>query len=363
MYLGFAVVALKRSFQVNVLAYQGLMDVYSISTYERYVKIYWPRMKSDIFSVLTIIVLNCVTSLSVPLMAGGGKSYNLELLIYEQTIIEGNWAVASVLAAIQFFMLLVMVRFLNYGESTTNVTSRLTHKVKDSLPAIVFLSLYVILFVGGFIFQSLKVVSLVDLDKYFDFAIIFLRTLVFFMPFLLVFLTFIFLMTFLFYYGSNLQFISYFLLPSTTLIGFALYILFPMPSNPFDDVIKMAIGVNIAYSAMAWKVYIQPQLEKLKSQILVARIYRINFIKSLNKIIYPQIKQQLLVCIFVLMLVFVFEFAIAKASGVQLKLSGMFIADLVSTYRLQYGFAFSTFALIILGLGYWLFKKGSDGAN
>lgn len=361
MYLGFAVISLKKSFQIQIAGYHSLMEVYGISHYDRYRKIYWPRMKTDIFYVFIIIVMNCMTSLSVPLLAGGGKSYSLELFIYQQTVVDGNWAATSVLAIAQFVLLFFMSKMIGSHQTDSNIKEAIAYKKKSSFLASAVLYFYSIFFVGGFVFQSLKSFFSISIESYLTLALVFLRTIVFFVPTGALFLLLVFLMIYLFYRHVDLKFLTYFMLPSATVIGFSLYLFFSLPSSPIEDLAKTTLGFNIAYAIVVWQIYILPQLQRLKFQITISHVFQLGFLRTLKHVIWPQLRNQILFSFLILLLIFMFEFALVKAAGVQIKLTGTLIADLVSSYRLNYGFAYSSLILLFLGIFYGLLKRGANG--
>ncbi len=350
-YFGFSTVALYNAYNALVDRYQGLISIYNLSWCDRYFKIYLPLLKQDIINIFLIIILGCFSSLSVPLLADGGRGANIELLIYESIYINGQWVTASVVAIIQVGIMLLIGFYLNQKKSYEPLvklsTSEKHKKVNLSLSLFI---LYIAIYILGYLWQVIR--SLIHfnqeqfyLDEFFtSLSHSFVLSLFSIAIFLLLTLSIIYLK----HIKAASEFLMYFLLPSSTVVGFSLYLLFSIKDSIILDLIKVGIGLNLIYSLALYKTYIQPAFTSLQSQMDIARLYSLDFKTTLLKIILPQLKNSLLIACNILFIFSFCEFALMKSSGAQGLFSGVFIERLISTYRLDQGFIYSSIILIIV---------------
>jgi hypothetical protein len=94
-------------------------------------------------------------------------------------------------------------------------------------------------------------------------------------------------MTYFVYKKINYYHLFYFMLPSTTLVGFSLYLVFPEQPTSFIDILKVAMALNLVYSLVLFKSYVLPEILSLESQFSVARVYSVSFYNVLKKVILP----------------------------------------------------------------------------
>ncbi len=352
-YFGFSTVALYNAYNALIGRYSGIVGIYNISWWDRYFKIYIPILKQDVINVFLIIILGCFSSLSVPLLAGGGRGANVELLIYESIYINGQWATASVVAIIQIILMLGLGFYLNQKNTltTSSFAAPSPSTKKLNVSAVLFI-LYIASYIGGYIFQVAQSLMKVNLQQlhFNEFVTALSNSLILSVFTIVLFLILIIAIIYLIYIKAQSRFIMYFLLPSSTVVGFSLYLLFSERFSMIMDVVKISLGLNLIYCIALYKSYIQPQFSSIQTQLDVCRIYGLTFHSSLMQVILPQLKKSLVISGNILFIFSFCEFALIKAVGAQNLFSGVFIERLISTYHLDQGFIYSFIVLCLVFL-------------
>lgn len=357
-YFGFSTVALYNAYQALVSKYSAISSIYNISWSRRYLKIYLPLLTQDLVNIFLIITLGCFSSLSVPLLAGGGRGANIELLIYDSIYIQGQWVTASVVALIQFTLMFAIGFYLNQKSSLSNPSfsgSELKNNSKINL-SFILLVLYIGSYFLGYVFQLIRSLFTVQYQNlYFnEFLTALTNSLLLSLFALFLFLVLAVIIFYLNFIQAQNKFFMNFILPSSTVVGFSLYLLFKESSSLKLDVLKMALGLNLIYFLALFKSYIRPQFLNLHSQLQVCRIYGLSFFKSLQHVIAPQLKKSLVLSCQILFIFSFCEFALVKAAGSQHLFSGVFVERLISTYHLDQGFIFSFLILSLVFIFFYI---------
>lgn len=287
-YFGMSTLILLNAYTALVGKYSHLIKIYNISLIDRYLKIYLPELFKDIITVFLIIVLGCFASLSVPLLAGGGRGTNVEMYIYESVFINGNWGTAAAMALLQMTIIFILGFYLNrisyFGSGRVDSDTFKTKKINLSL---VFFLFYIGFYVVGYFYQLIKSLTKINLSNFYYSEFLVSLSNSFLLSFLTVSVFAIILVSllFIFFMQTKSYFLIYFLLPSTTIIGLSLYLVFPERAHIIIDALKIALGINLIYTLVLYKSYIQPQLINIQSQLDVARIYNLTFQQSLVSVI------------------------------------------------------------------------------
>ena len=291
-------------------------------------------------------MISCFSSLSIPLIASGGRSTNFELFIYETIFIQNDWNSAIVLALIQALVLLCLGFFSNLMRSTTMATPINEFKLKSPL-SLGFVAIYLLVYFGVFIFKTIPALFLVNWSsfQYFTFIFALSNSLQLFISLAVLFSVFTVAMVFLSYQRNAVGFFRLFLTPSSVIVGFAYYLYFSVGSHTID-LVKMVLGLFVISSFGLFFNFMSPQLEQLRNQMMIANVFNIKFNIFLKNILWPQIKQPYLICISILLLISLTDFAVVKAVGSQTETLGTFIFSYVSSYRLEWSFVFCFFTLV-----------------
>lgn len=350
-YFGMSTLILYNSYSALIRKYEHLVKIYNIPLRKRYLKIYLPEMAKDILTVFLIIVLGCFSSLSVPLLAGGGRGVNIEVLIYESVFINGQWGTAALMALIQMTIMLALGLYLNQinymgsgREAMLNSSDR-----SWNLSLFIFLS-SLGMYIFGYFYQVIKSVFKVNWAELYsgEFATALGHSFILAVLAVGIFSILLVGLFYLFYRKVKANILFYFLLPSTTVVGLSLYLLFSERASVLMDALKIALGLNLIYALALYKSYIYPHFSNIKSQLDIARIYNVNFYQSLKSVIWPQLKMPILLGASILTIFSFCEFALIKAAGSQTLFTGIFIERLISSYRLELGFIYSFMVLSLV---------------
>ena len=354
-YFGFCTVALYNAYMALVERYSGVVGIYNISWWDRYFKIYFPLLKQDLLNIFLIIMLGCFSNLSAPLLAGGGRGANVELLIYESIFINGQWGTAFLVAIIQIMLMLGLGFYLGQKNQTgSNTFALVSQKSKKTNLSFYIFTFYIASYIFGYVFQVIQSLFKVNYEHLYwsEFATALLNSLMLSFFSIAIFLILVITIIYLKYIKVASDWIMYFILPSSTVVGFALYLLFSEQGSVAMDVFKIGLGLNLIYGLALYKSYIQPQFFSIESQLDVCSIYGLRFSAALKQVILPQLKKSLVISGNILFIFSFCEFALIKATGAQNLFSGVFIERLISTYRLEQGFIYS---FMIIGLVFLFF--------
>lgn len=227
-------------------------------------------------------------------------------------------------------------------------------KTKKVNLSFILFGLYIASYILGYVFQVARSLFKVNFGQLYlsEFAMALSNSFLLSLFSITIFLAAVISLIYLSYIKARSQFLMYFILPSSTVVGFSLYLLFAEKSSTPMEVFKVSLGLNLIYALALFKSYIQPQFTSIQSQLDVCRIYGLNFSSALKQVIIPQLKKQLVICANILFIFSFCEFALIKAAGSQSLFSGVFIERLISTYRLEQGFIYS---FIVLGLVFIFF--------
>ncbi len=365
-YFGYFFVSLSEAIESKLGQQFVVKELYGISNLRFTFQIVWPQIRKEFLNLSLIVFIGCFSSLSVPLVASGGRSVNFELFIYEIIFISNDWNSAVVLALIQAAMLLVMGLWMRRFSVKSDAVQFNEFKLK-SFPSAVTVTFYLIVYFGSLFYFTAAALTSVRWDAL-DLNQMLLalgQSLVLFSWLAAAFTGFLVGLIFLTYQRKSLGVFRFFLTPSSIIVGFAFYLFFSV-GQPFIDLLKMTLGLFVVYSFGLFFNFIAPKLELLEKQILTAKIYNIEFKDCLKSVLWPQLYDKYFLCLSILLLVSLTDFAVIKAVGSQTETLGTFIYNYISSYRLQWAFVFSFMTLIVwlvflnvLRWGFYVLNKKS----
>jgi thiamine transport system permease protein len=357
MHIGFAAIYVADALEKKLNHLDLVSRVYGISRFSFYQKIVLPTLKNDFLILGSIIFLSCLSSLSVPLLAGGGKGTNLEVYIYEKIFIEQNWSEALILSGIQFFLLFFIGKFIfnkNKDKNKIDMTNRYSlQKLKSKTAAIVLISVLTI-YIFGYLYKVIDVFLDTDLFSIFDseFFSAWINSVIVFAGFFFVSLVMLIFLLYALFKGFKPKALNLFLYPSTILVGFSFYLLAPVSA----DYQKMIFGLVILFFAGLYQSYISAGQLKIESHILICRIYKIHFSDFLKDIFWKQSKKNILFLASLIYLISISEFALFKASGVQIQTVGTLTELYLNSYRMNQAYVISFFSLGTWCIFYFLLR-------
>lgn len=357
--LGFVTVVLHDAATQKLAHVSMISELYSLSKLQFYSKIYLPTLKSDLLLCFFMVFIFCISSFSVPLIVGGGKGTNLEVLIYEKIFIEQNIAAAFSVCLVQALMVFILSYFfLKNKKSTPNMVFNRNY-LKSYVGAFLII-VYLFVYFAGYVQGLWHSISYVDfVAQYFseilDATVFTTRTFLSYliMNFILLIVWVVHYVKFKkFYLASNLLYFS------TAMLGFSLYLFLPVREN--YDAFKIVYASCVLFFPMLFKLFLQKPIEEMKHQIQIAQVFGLSDIKIVFKVILMQMKRPLATWGAFLAIWFISEYALLKSLGMQNKTLGLLTEGFLSSYRLQAAYLLSLYILIywilLLTIGYIFFK-------
>ena len=346
--LGLTAVLLAEAIKTKCLKYAIVSEVYSISRLRFKLQVLLPLLRSDLLNIFFLIFAFCISSFSIPLMAGGGKGINLEILIYEKIFIETNWEQAFALGLFQTAFIF-FIGFLLSDKTYSSTTPQYENNYLKSYLGLGLVAAYLLFYLGGYAKGLLS--SLVYLDFLALYVDEIIKALGFSLLSVLIFTVVQFALLYFWlrdYLNSKtfnpaLNLVSL----STVVIGFAFYLAFPANKN--WDLLKLVLAISILSFTTLFKLFLEKPIAGLQKQISVAQVYGLSHNNIIFEIIFKQIKPNLNLYFFVSSLWFVSDYAISKATGVQTMTIGLMSESFLTSYRLPVAFLL-TFLIFIFVL-------------
>ena len=348
VHLGFSTVYISNILLNKIKNLAIVSEIYNIKKIDFYSRIMVPLVYKELAVLGLIIFLSCLSSLSIPLIAGGGKGANLEMYIFEKIFIDQKWTQAIILSIIQGLFLFLISKFIfNHQKLDLKNNSFVSSRYLISRTAAMGLIIYLMTYVLGYLFKTAEVLMSSNLAEIFaaDFWIAFRNSIFIFLSLACLFFGFSLYIFYSLYQNKKINALSLFLSPSTVLIGFGLYLL--LPANQFSfDFLKINIGISILFFVGLYKIYLLPSVDQIRSQVIQCRIYNVRFYDFLIRIVWPQISSQIIFVISMLYLIAVSEFALMKAAGSQILTVGTLTESYLKSYRMDQAYVLSFFSLI-----------------
>lgn len=364
IYMGFAAAMLCEVISDQLGRLGFVSEIYNIKKVTFLRKILFPMTSKAAYGIFAVIFVSVLTSFTVPLLVGGGRGTNFEVLIYEKVFIDQNWSLAIGLSLLQMCFIFIFSNVIK-ATSTLGVNDFYPTKLTASKVGLAVLCAYLFVYTSGYFKLLTSAFQIYYMSEIFNFDMILAvkESLVFYFLTMVMFFGVLTLVIFLKFHFQKIKFLNMFLTPSSVLMGFSLYLLFPH-NNINLDYVKMAWLITIISFLSIYKMTAESRLDQFEKQMFVARINGLSFFKFLMKILIPQTKKMIF---YICSLVFVFcisEFALIKTSGAQIKTLGVMMAAYLSSYRIEGAFVISLVILtlwfifsLILGASLGLHKK------
>lgn len=346
MNLGFSVLQISTAIKEKVGAMAVASEVYGISKKHFRRKILLPLIASDLKLNFILIFLFCLASLAVPLAAGGGKGTNLEVLIYEKVFIDQSWDIAWLLIAVQGGLIFLLSALYLKPQSTFHRTFQPHIYLKSKISLLGLIS-YLIIFTFGYFVNLMHAFSYLDslIDFQSEILQITVDSLKIVTVVLVVFSTILFLWILDYVIRLKLNRARHLISVSTVLVGFSFYLVFPQ-TKPFDF-IKLPLAYCILFFPGLFKMFFEKKMVQLHPEIAIAKIYNINLISIIFKIIFPQIRLALWMSASLVLVWVLSDFAIARALGTQTATIGLQAQNFLASYRLESAYLLSFYILLI----------------
>ncbi len=321
----------------------------------------WPDLKLNFF----LVFLFCFSSLSIPLVAGGGHGTNLEVLIFEKIFIDMNWDSAWALMLLQTGSVFIF-SYLFLKDKVYAFSEFSMHSFYKSKLGGLGLIVYLLLFLGGYGLSLVTSIAAID-DISLYAAEIWSATKNSLVLLIFVLLAcFSLLILWIADYVQNLKhnvalnFISV----STVLVGFSFYVWLPQGAG--YDLWKIPFAFSILFFPMLFKIFFEKKISQMRGQILAAKLFGISTRNIIFEIILNQCARTLFLSVSLLAILSLSDFAISRALGAQTKTLGLLTENFLSSYRLDAAYLLSGIILIVwIFLSLFLYQaiKGIYGAN
>lgn len=346
--LGFCTLLTYSATQERMGNLSLVSEIYSLGRMKFLSKIYFPLLRRDLITHFFIVFLFCLSSFSIPLMAGAGRGTNLEVLIYEKIFIEQKWSVAFSLSLLQAILIFIFSYFV-FNNKAKPTDSFVSGNYLKFAPGLGLISLYLLFYVGGYARGLFSARS--HLPFLWEYIAELGSVTWFTTKALFVYLVFNILLLGLwlqdFLLNKKFNLAINLISVSTVLVGFVFYLVFP--NSREYDLIKITLGMSILFFPGLFKFFLQNSIEKLNKQIRVAQIYNLPKLQIIIEIILRQIIKPLYLWLSFIIILFIGEFALLRAMGVQNQTLGLLTQGFLSSYRLPLAYLMSLYLLI-----YWL---------
>jgi thiamine transport system permease protein len=357
VYVGFAASVLSGEVmtQMGRLGFVG--QVYGLSKFKFHTQVLFPIVGRSAVFVFAAVFVQALTSFTIPLLVGGGRGVNFEVLIFEKIFIEQKWSMAVGLSILQLSLVAVLALCLRARKdvvASSFVPSRLV-----SLNVGVFgLVLYLLLYFWGYLKLVFWMTNIYYFNQIFSesFYTAVWQSFIFFFFVLALFFILYCAVLYLRYQLKSVRFLNFFLTPSSVLVGFACYLLLPANSMIFDF-LKLALVFCIVGFVSFFKSIFENQMQLFDQQMKVARSFGLSFSKFIFTIYFPQIKKSLHYAVSLIFIFSISEYGLVKASGAGIKTLGTEMAAYLSSYRIE-----GAFVISIVILAVWLVTTLISGA-
>ena len=345
--LGLASVLIHQAATQVIGPYAVVSQVFALGRFTFLLKIWWPLMRSHLLSAFMMIFVFCFCSFSVPIIAGGGRSTNFEMLIFEKIFIESNWSLASTLCLLQILLVTVLSVSLIRDPPEVHRELKVGSYVRAK-PMLALIFAYLGLYWGVYIKGVAG--SLMQFDFLIQFRDQLLQAFLFSAKALALFtaLNLVLLYAWLYHYvrsGQTWHKLIHFVSTSTLVMGFSFYLIFAL--RPSYDLPKLVLAASILFFITLLKVFLQKPVESLRRQIQVAQIFGLSSSTIIIEVIVRQLKPQFFLWFFVISLWFMSDYAVSKAVGLQNLSLGTLAESFLTSYRMQLAYAM-TFLIFIL---------------
>jgi len=360
IYLGFCTIFLADSIEAKISNYAVTADIYNFSSWQFLFRVLLPLIKKDLLILTFIIFAGCFSSFTVPLLVGGGKGTNLEVLIYEKIFIDLDWIAACLLALLQGLLLFAMSFYLNRTHKAVTIQFKRSRFLSSKISAGILLAL-ICVYLGAFTYQLVEVLFDENFWSFFwtetksEVLQALLHSTLLFFIFSILFSLFFLWICYRIYKQKRLRFLNIFLRPSTMIIGFLFYLLLPVNSF-YIDLLKVTLAFTVLYGVGLFRSYLSGTIDSLDAQILVVRCYGISFKCFMQKIAYPLLKKNYIFVMSLIFLISLSDFAVIKATGAQMTTFGTLIESYLGSYRMMHSYVFAALILVLWAIFYFILR-------
>ena len=334
-----------------------LSEVYNLKQVDFIFKIYLPLIKSELFA-LGIFIFSCTaTSLTVPMMAGGGRGTNLEVFLYEKIYIDAAWSAAAVVLMIHLIAMLILSLFVRNADSSSDNQDRyILNKYLGSKTSLVLLMACVGVYLLPISVKLLIAAFEIEWSEAFVKELIFSiqGSIAVFMGSSLLFLAFIYLMGYLHYMKAQVSYLRGFQNISAVVVGFA-SLIFWSKKITFLSYFSLLYCMAFIYFLSLYFSFFDPILKKMNNQFFTAQVYNIKYRSIFRTVIWPQIAEVYSWSLGLLGLISLMDFVYVYVSGATYQTLGTLFENYLTSYRMSYALVIALVAIFLwMGLYFLL---------
>ena len=346
VHLGFAVVLIHTATRERMGPYPIVAKVFALSRWKFLTKIYFPLIRKDLIACFLLIFIFCFSSFAIPLVAGGGRDTNIEVLVFEKIYISQKWSMAWTISVFQglflTFLSLLLVR-------NSNATKRefLFSQYLHSNFGFGFILIYLAVYFGGYAFGLLQ--ALPDFLKvslfYSELLTASFYSLSLFFVYVFITFTLVYFWLYDFANRQKLNFGRNLIAASTMMVGFSFYLYFPQSRG--WDYFKIPLAMSILVFPVLFKSFLERPLLDLKDQVVTAKVFGISNFKIILKILLPQMSAAISIWFSFLTIWFLSDFATLRALGTQTQTLGLMAESFLTSYRISLAYLMSVYILLV----------------
>lgn len=352
VHLGFAVIFLHTAIQEKLGFFPVVGQVFGLKKISFIFRIAQPLLRTDLLSCLLMIFVFCFSSFSIPLIAGGGRDTNIEVLIFEKIFINQNWSAAWTVALLQSLFLGGLSFFLLRQQGSSKQTFFYSGYLQSSL-GYVLIIFYLFVFLAGYgvgILQALpEFIKLKDFSS--EVVTATFNTLRFLLIYFLLSFGLLYLWLWDFCQNLKFNFANHLIAGSTMIVGLTFYLIFPSAKE--WDTLKVPVAMSILVFPVLFKSFLEKPIWDLRDQVVTARVFGISNHFIVLHILLKRIQQPLSIWFSFLSIWFLSDFAVLRALGTQTETLGLLAQGFLSSYRLSMAYLLSVYILLV-----WLFVLG-----
>lgn len=359
VHLGFAVLFIHTAIIEKLSSFSVVAEIFGINRLLFLRKIFFPLIKSDLLSCFLMVFIFCFSSFSIPLVAGGGRDTNVEVLVFEKIFINQNWSSAWTIGILQSLFLSLMSLLLLHPKNI--VKNEFFHgEYLNSSIGYVGILVYLFVYLGGY---SLGVVQALPeigafVNFFSDIWVATVNTFKFFTLYCLLSIVLLYLWLYDFAQNYKINFAVHLIAASTMIVGFSFYLNFPTSKE--WDLFKVPIAMSVLVFPGLFKSFLEKPLLDLKDQVITAQVFGISTHQIVLQVLLRRIQRPILIWFSFLSIWFLSDFAVLRALGTQTETLGLMAQGFLSGYRLSFAYLLSIYILfvwiIVLALGYF-FKE------
>lgn len=322
-----------------------------------YSQIVFPLIRKDLLQVFFLIFVATFSSFAIPLVVGGGKGINLEILIYEKIKIYNDWSMAILISIAQSAVLFAFSLLNYHSKPVVELNPHLQSKYLESR-----FSFYLFFFLYLVFFYS-YITSVWDgFGNFADFELYaeeigngLLGTLTISIGTGLSIFSLLLVITRLHQTNWFHRFLNGYTAPSAALIGFS-FLVFG-PNNIFTVFLKIVLGLSLSYVIFLYKMGYGNYLIELNRYKEKARLLGANEDLIFWRVLFPLTYKRMLLYSGIAAFWATGDYGVSKMIASRDISLALLSETFLSHYRIGFSSVLSFF-LLVLGLLVFLGFRG-----